>query len=432
MTGPEEIRSLVDVEGGTVSRRVFWDRDLYELELERIFARCWLFVAHESQVPDPGSFLTTWMGEDEVLVVRDRQGAVRVFLNSCPHRGNRLCHAEAGQARGFVCNYHGWSFGLDGRLRGMYEAEAYQSTPGFSLDDIGLAPAAAVDGYKGLVFATFDPDAPSLDDYLGDFRWYLDVVLDNDEGGTEFVGGSIRSVLHCNWKVAAENFAGDALHAGWTHEAAARALFDKSVPALAADPDSYAVNVNGHGWEFNLDLVGNAATLGDRSITRYLREQEAAMAERLGALRARMTGAISSANVFPTFSFLPGQNTFRTWHPKGPGTTVLQTWVLVNRAMPDELKEAYRRGAMLTFSPSGLFEMDDGENWEGVTQTSAGFVTRRQRLHYGLRLHSETDHPELPGNVNRGQINDANQRAFYARWADLLCAPTWADVGASR
>lgn len=98
---------LLDLENGWIDRRIFFDRDIYEAELERIFARCWLFVAHESQIAAPGDFLTTYMGEDAVIVARGRDRSINVFLNSCTHRGNRVCFAEAGRARSFVCNYHG-------------------------------------------------------------------------------------------------------------------------------------------------------------------------------------------------------------------------------------------------------------------------------------------------------------------------------------
>jgi len=422
-----DLGSLVNSEEGWVDRAIYWDPDIYALELERIFARCWLFLAHESQIPKPGDFLTTWMGQDRVLVTRKRDGSIGAFLNSCPHRGNVVCHADAGNARGFVCNYHGWSFGLDGSLVGMHEAESFERTPGFDRSALGLTPVTKVATYKGLVFGTFDPTAPSLEDYFGAFTYYLDVLLDNDEGGTEFLPGCIRSVLHCNWKIAAENFAGDALHAGWTHDSGAQAMLGRGVGKVSQE-DSYQANVNGHCWEFNLDLLGNAASLGDRSILRYLREREPAMAERLGPTRARMVGSMSSVTVFPNFSFLPGQNTFRVWQPRGPQEIELQTWVLVNRNAPQEIKDAYRKGVMMTFAPAGVFEMDDGENWEYATRANDGVVTRRQRLYYGLGLGTATEHPELPGNLYRGQVNDANQRAFLGRWSQLMSASSWDEV----
>ena len=105
-----DVTRLVDVENGRISRRIFIEREIYEQELERIFARCWLFLCHECQIPRPGDFFSTYMGEDPVLVVRDTEGQLGAFLNVCRHRGNRLCRADTGNAATFTCAYHGWSF----------------------------------------------------------------------------------------------------------------------------------------------------------------------------------------------------------------------------------------------------------------------------------------------------------------------------------
>ena len=99
--------SLVDTENGLLSRRIFIEPEIYEEEQQRIFARCWLYLCHDSQIPLPGDFLTTTMGEDPVLVVRDTGGRVGAFLNVCRHRGNRLCRADTGNAASFTCAYHG-------------------------------------------------------------------------------------------------------------------------------------------------------------------------------------------------------------------------------------------------------------------------------------------------------------------------------------
>jgi ethylbenzene dioxygenase alpha subunit len=424
---PDELRALVDVQQGWIDRSIFWDQKIYEMEMERIFARCWIFVAHDSQLPNVGDFVTTYVGEDAVIVARARDGQVHAFINSCSHRGNRVCFAETGNARRFTCNFHGWSYGLDGALAGVTAEGLYKDNPTFDRKKLGLHKAR-VESYGGMHFATFDEGAPSLADYLGDFRFYLDVLLDNDPGGIEFVDGNIKSRLKCNWKFPAENFIGDAYHATWTHSSALHALFGK-VPAMR-DDRSFQVNANGHGWEFGLDFVGNAATLGEPEIVEYLRENETLFAERLGKMRSRMVGSLSSATVFPNLSFLAGHNTFRTWNPKGPTETELHTWVFLNKNAPESLKEKYRRGVMLTFSPAGVFEMDDGENFEHCTASNAGVVTRRRPLHTGLGLGSEVEHPELAGHVHRNQVNEANHRAFYQRWIDLMTAPTWADVPA--
>lgn len=425
---PESIKGLMDLEEGRMSRLIFQDREIYELELERIFARCWLFVAHESQIPNPGDYITTYMGQDNVIVVRQKGGGIKGFLNTCPHRGNKVCFADVGNARRFICNYHGWSFGIDGRLNGMHASEVFDDD-GFDREGHGLHPVAHIGSYRGLIFATLDEDAPSLADYLGDMRYYLDAVFGMDDEGTEFVGGCVKSVIRCNWKLAAENFVGDALHAGWTHDAGARAMVGEGVGDLHKTPEgSYQVNFNGHGWEFNQDIVGNCASLGDKELIKYLYAIQPKVAEHLDDFRSRMIGSISSCTIFPNTSFLAGQNTFRTWHPRGPNEIELHVWTFVNKSAPPDIKERWRKGSMLTFSPSGVFEMDDGENWEYATRTNEGYVTRQKDLYIGLGKHTRIHDTALPGNVYQGQVNEANQRAFYQRWLDLICSDDWAGV----
>jgi len=421
---------MVDSAFGTVDRRIFWDPAIYERELERVFARSWLFVAHESQVETAGSFVTTYMGEDSVIVARADDGEVNVFLNSCPHRGNRVCFADSGEGRQFTCNYHGWAFGLDGALKKMPKMGLYKSTPGFRMEDWGLK-RARVASYKGLVFATFDEEAPSLDAWLGDFRWYLDAVLDAEEGGTEFLpGGATRSVMRCNWKFPADNFVGDIYHALWTHLGGSEPTLGRHGGVKVDNAGSYQVSVNGHGWEFNDSFMGNAATMGDRELLRYMRTRQERIAARLGEFRANMWGSVASATIFPNFSFLPGYFTFRTFQPKGPLKTEIHAWTLVPRNMPDDIKDRFRRGSMRTFSPSGLLEMDDGENWEYSTLANAGWVTRNQRLCYAMAPAEEEVEVEgeLPGTVTSGQLSDANQRLFYRRWVEMMDAESWADI----
>ena len=418
---------FVGIDEGWVDRRVFFDQDIYERELYKIFARCWLFVAHETQIPNPGDFLTTYMGEDGVIVARQKDHSIKVFLNSCPHRGNKVCFADAGNARRFVCNYHGWAFDTAGNLSGMHEEYCYD--PGdIDKSQWGLKPVAGVGTYKGLVFATFDEEAPSLEDYLGDFRWYLDMLLDNQEGGTEFVGGCINSVMGANWKFGVENFIGDAYHAGYTHDSGTR-VTNNGNPFPPIDMEnSFHASMNGHGWEFGTEGVGDIVLLGQPKVMDYYQKMRAKMAERLGEVRSKIFGSVASVSLFPNLSFLPGISTIRTWLPKGPMQLELRTWVILNKEMPDEIKEAVTKGVMQTFGPGGMFEMDDGENWENCTQVNRGVVTRHERLHYGCGINRKIDHPDYPGTIYRGQYNDANQRQFHQRWADMMNADSWRDV----
>jgi len=184
------------------------------------------------------------MGEDPVLVMRDNEGQVRAFLNVCRHRGNRLCRADAGNAATFTCAYHGWTYRNDGRLVGVpYLKEAYHGE--LQRERWGLTPVAQLDSYKGLLFATFDPDAPPLREYLGEMSWYLDAFFDRREGGIEVIGAH-KWVMPCNWKFPAENFGGDFYHVGWSHLSAIETAFS---PGVSIKPDTTGSTVspgNGH------------------------------------------------------------------------------------------------------------------------------------------------------------------------------------------
>ena len=112
-------RPWVDADRGLVSRDIFFSEDIYRLELERIFKRVWLFVAHESEIPNPGDFVTRMMGDLPAIVVRCEDGTIAVLLNSCRHRGTKVCRVDSGTAKNFVCPYHGWSYDLEGQLTGV-------------------------------------------------------------------------------------------------------------------------------------------------------------------------------------------------------------------------------------------------------------------------------------------------------------------------
>src|SRR5687768_12817206 len=107
---------LVDVDGGLIDRQIFYDADIYQQELARVFQRAWLFIGHESQIPNPNDFFVSRMGEESVIMTRDRQGQVHVLLNTCRHRGMRVCRYDEGNTPVFSCPYHGWSYSTDGNL----------------------------------------------------------------------------------------------------------------------------------------------------------------------------------------------------------------------------------------------------------------------------------------------------------------------------
>jgi phenylpropionate dioxygenase-like ring-hydroxylating dioxygenase large terminal subunit len=150
---PGRLDSLVDVDRGVISREIFVNEEIYRRELERIFARAWLFVGHESQIPKPGDFLVSSMGEESVILCRDRAGRIHVFLNSCRHRGMRVCRYDEGSTVEFMCPYHGWSYTTDGTLVGVpFLKDAYG--PQLDTSQWGLIQVAQMENYKGTIWAT--------------------------------------------------------------------------------------------------------------------------------------------------------------------------------------------------------------------------------------------------------------------------------------
>jgi phenylpropionate dioxygenase-like ring-hydroxylating dioxygenase large terminal subunit len=424
-----ELAGLVDSERGLLSRRIFIEPEIYEAELRQVFARCWLFLCHDSQVSRPGDFLTTSMGEDPVLVVRDSEGEVHAFLNVCRHRGNRLCRADAGNAASFTCAYHGWTYGNDGRLTGVpYLKEAYHGE--LERERWGLVPVAQLDNYKGLWFATFDPEAPTLREYLGEMAWYLDNFVDRRDGGIEIVA-THKWIMPCNWKFPAENFGGDAYHVPWSHLSAVKTAFSSGVTTKPSATGSMVSPGNGH-----ISICVGPDDIGDPPMPEVLDYEAAIRAEvreRLGP-RSRLINPIVGT-VFPNFSLLRATSrTLRVWHPRGPDKTEVWSWVFADKAAPPHVKEAIRLAGVRGFSPSGTFEQDDMDNWQECTRTCRGVMARRMPLNTQMGLGHERFDPDLGAWASEFRMSESNHRQFYRRWAELMAAAGWNDLpnGAAR
>ena len=199
-----------------LDRRAYTDPALFDAEMEKVWAKSWVFVAHESQLPNPEDYLTTHIGNQPVLVTRNSEGKLRAFINACTHRGALLRREGRGNARMHSCPYHAWTFNADGVLRSVTgEAQGFYP-PSFDKGELNLLPLSGIDVYRGFVFATLNPDAMPLADYLGDARTLMDLLLDQSESGWEVLKGQSSYTYQGNWKLQIENGI-DSYHAPVVH-----------------------------------------------------------------------------------------------------------------------------------------------------------------------------------------------------------------------
>jgi phenylpropionate dioxygenase-like ring-hydroxylating dioxygenase large terminal subunit len=413
------LRALFNDAEGTLSPLIFSDPAIYERELERVFARSWLVVAHEGHLPTPGSYFASYMAEDPVIVVRQKDGSVKVLLNQCRHRGMKLCRTDAGQARGFTCSYHGWAYDLAGNLVNVPLQDL--AFPTLDKAQWGVRQAR-VEIYKGLIFATWSPDAPPLREFLGDAAYYLDCVLDRSAEGFEPIGGVFKWRIPCNWKFAAEQFASDMYHATFSHSSPQLAMeFEGPRPDPAQMTGGQFRGANGHGCGFFLTDIQwgfRTAQSGERVDDFDPAAPLARTTAQLGLPRALMTA--QHMTVFPNFSMLSTFDTFRIWHPRGPGETEVWAWGMVDKAATAAEREQARLSTLRTFSPAGTWEQDDGENWVEIQRVLRGAQARKTvfnaQMGQGRPAHAD---PAFPGAIDTPYAEEA-ARGFYAHWQAMM------------
>ncbi|BBZ14248.1 aromatic ring-hydroxylating dioxygenase subunit alpha [Mycobacterium branderi] len=430
-----------DVRRGLIPAHIYNDRAIFELEKERLFNRAWMFVAHESEIPQDGDYVVRRVLADSFIITRDSQGALHALFNMCLHRGMQVCRAEMGNASNFRCPYHGWTYRNDGRLTGLpFHREAYGGEDGFRKNGQTLLPAPNLATYNGLIFISMDPHAEPLEDYLGDFRFYLDYYTKQSKHGLE-VRGPQRWRIKANWKIGAENFAGDMYHTPHTHTSIVEiGLFREPKAQKRKDGATYWAG-RGGGTTYKLPPGG----FDDRM--RYVGYPDA-MIERVKEVwsprHRQVVGEdgfmISAASCFPNLSFVhnwpkvqEGQNvlpfiSIRLWQPISENETEVCSWFAVDSAAPPEYKADSYKAYLMCFGSTGMFEQDDVENWVSLTTTAGGSMARRLLLNSRMGLLGD-DRPVVdtlpvaafhgPGRAQVG-YNENNQRELLKLWADYL------------
>lgn len=411
----------------TERKRFLLDREalvssaVLQEEMAKIFAKCWIYVGHSSELKKPNDFVTRKVAGRPVIFNRDARGDIHCFLNTCRHRGAIVCTEREGSRRSFRCVYHGWAYRNDGVLGIVPGAEAYKGE--FDTKELGLRSPARFESYRDFWFLNLDANAPDLRDYLGRARDYIDLVLDQSPSGEmEIVAGTQEYDVAANWKLMVENSVDDyhlpSTHATWLNYMANSGVkIERPSEGRVLPTKGLAIDLgNGHFTTDNINFRGRPVAAW---IPIYGEESKPEMAEirrelveRLGPERARRV-ADTNRNliIFPNLVINDGSSvTVRTFFPDGPAKMHVTAWAL-GPVEESEAARARRLDAFLTFyGPGGFATPDDVEALELVQQGLANWQDDRwTEMSRGMGREDE-------------QLNsdEHHLRIFWRRWNQMM------------
>ncbi|MBM9464501.1 Rieske 2Fe-2S domain-containing protein [Aeromicrobium sp. YIM 150415] len=369
---------------------VYTSQAVFAAELERVFRTGWLYVAHESQLRNPGDYITTRAGLQPVIVSRGGDtGEISVMLNRCRHRGATVCQADEGNANFFRCAYHGWTYSNTGELRGVTYDQAYEDLDKSSL---GLIRLPRVESHAGFIFASFAAEGPSLAEFLGHAAPYLDLIAQQGPEGIRIDAGYHHIGYDGNWKLQVENTI-DNYHFGFVHRSFLEVLADRvgQVPPIVrnilTNDEWRTIDLgNGHSvHEFGDPKTGNnQGQLGDLPFNLI---------------------------VFPNLCFVGAQ--LRHVLPLSANRTEVRLYPMLHQGESDEYNAEILRVHEGFYGPAGMGGSDDVEiAFERVT---AGMqATEHDWLIMSRGLHREEQMPD--GRVVGRADDEVPQRAFYRQW----------------
>ncbi|WP_411733439.1 aromatic ring-hydroxylating oxygenase subunit alpha [Paeniglutamicibacter sp.] len=420
-----------------VPAEIFNDQTVFEAEIDRIFTNNWVFVAHETEIPNVGDFVQRRIGTDPVIVTRDGKGGINVLSNFCRHRGTQVCQTDSGNARFFKCPYHGWTYNNKGQLVGtphMEDAYGERLDP----DDWSLMRAPKVDTRQGFIFASLSADVPPLDEYLAGAGWMLDAIVGLHPRGMRVAGPPDRYKVKADWKTAAENFSGDVYHIDVLHWGTQEIHVSQGLENSCEIARAYHFG-NGHNF------VGHAWTKAIHpGFTLWGYPEEIKSQFDLSVLDEAQLNMVNHepptvGTIFPNLSMIrfatpavPGGpisvvTSFRQWQPIGPGEIELWSWQFVwDFQTPEEVQESYTTGQFV-FGSAGIFEQDDTVAWEGIPRAAASPWARKQGMSFNFQQgnNSEVDqspNPDWkgPGIQRPTGYGEHSQLEFYRHWLKVM------------
>lgn len=351
------------IEPGRVHGSLYCDPDIFKIELEKIWYRTWIYVGHTSEIPNRNDFVTKSIGPMPVLMVRDREGEVRLLLNRCPHRGNAVCVVEKGNRASFTCPYHSWTFANDGRLMGYAFPDGYE---GVEKSTLGLSAVPRIAIYKGFVFGSMAAEGPTLEEHLGGALRAIDQLCENSpEGEIELTAGFLRHRTRANWKFILENEC-DGYHPGFVH-ASIFSIADSKIGELYGGESTALTRDFGNGHtevdlrpEFRRrDVPLSWFGTNTERLPVYVAAMEAAY----GADRARkiMIDGTPHTMIFPNL-FIAEIQLF-VIQPIAVDESIQHVTALQFKGAPD-FNKRMRQQTMGSVGPAGFLLADDTEMYE--------------------------------------------------------------------
>ncbi len=371
---PADLDRLLDDRTGegwfSVHRDAFRDPAVFELEMKHIFEATWNFVGLESQVPNPNDFITTVIGRSPVVVMRDAQGRLGAFLNSCRHKGAVIFHTSEGNGAHHSCPYHGWTYDTAGKCVAITSQRQAGYPEAFGQIQHDLAPVARFGSYRGLMFASLSADVPSLEAYLGDARRAIDIIVDQGKDGIELVPGAVNFTYNANWKFQLEN-SSDTYHFIPTHTSYIGVLEKRrsaraaSAPAgsIYEDIGAQAASRRGsftfpHG---HVLMWGDNPNMSARPLYPMLPEIEA----RVGKVMAKWMMYVRNLTLFPNVQFAENASMqLRIIRPLAVDRTEMLTYCVAPKGEPAESRVKRLRQYEDFFNPTGFATPDDTSAYE--------------------------------------------------------------------
>lgn len=393
--------------------------EIFALEMRRIFERTWVYVAHESQVPAAGDFVTTTIGTQPVIVARDAQGRLHVLLNRCRHRGSIVCRLASGRSPTFMCPYHNWVYGTDGTLINFAQKDGYPAD--LDRGALGLA-RATVDTYRGLVFARLSAEGESLADRLSDVAPFIDLWVERSPTGRILTTRAAHQLSYAgNWKMQVENGV-DGYHGNYVHSSFIRIVEragERKAAAFTDVRETGGTRGLSHGDGMIERPYGGMAGQFDYS-GQALAEYHARLDASYG--RERRDAILGQRNllVFPNLFLF--ESHIRVVRPVAPAQTIVTMLPTILDGVPDGMNTARLRAHERFFGPAGFGTPDDVEMFvncdSGLRATAVEWV----RLDRGLHRSS------ADGTAETGHSTDEPpQRSLYRRWRELMAAESASD-----